>query len=53
VEKYIKACLVLSRVGFRKTHNIGELAALLPEDFAPDISAEEGELLSDYAVLTR
>ena len=53
VEKYIKACLVLHRIVFRKTHDVSELVALLPSQYAPDLAKEEQEQLSEYAVIAR
>lgn len=53
VEKYIKACLVLRRIDFPRTHNIAELVNLLPDDCRPQLPVEEQERLSAYAVVTR
>jgi HEPN domain-containing protein len=53
VEKYLKALLVLRGIEFRRIHDIGALVALLPEDLRPDLSVEEQEQLTDYAVTTR
>jgi len=53
VEKYIKACLVLHRVDFPRTHNIAELINLLPSDCRPQLPVDEQERLSAYAVIAR
>ena len=53
VEKYIKALLVWRSVAFPKVHDIGELMQLLPSDVVLPLSADEQELLTDYAVGTR
>jgi len=53
VEKYLKALLVLRARDFPKTHDVGELAALLPPKLRSHFSAEEQRMLSAYATLTR
>lgn len=53
VEKYLKALLVLRARDFPKTHDVGELAALLPPRVRPRLSAEEQRMLSVYATITR
>jgi HEPN domain-containing protein len=53
IEKYIKAYLVLSRIGFPKTHQISELSRLLPQSSRPDLAEEDEKRLSDYAVAIR
>ncbi len=53
VEKYLKAVLVAYSIDFSRTHQIAQLLALVPENSRPMLSAEEQELLTDYAVTTR
>jgi HEPN domain-containing protein len=53
VEKYLKALLVFRARDFPKTHDVGELAALLPPKLRPRFSVEEQRMLSVYATLTR
>ena len=53
VEKYLKALLVWRCIRFPKTHSIGELVRLVPQDGRPGFSPEEQERLTDYAAATR
>lgn len=53
VEKYTKALLVWHGIEFSWVHDIGALIALLPERSRPDLTPEEQERLTDYAVTTR
>lgn len=53
VEKYTKALLVWHGIEFSWVHDIGTLIALLPERSRPDLTPEEQERLTDYAVTTR
>ena len=53
IEKYLKASLVVHGIDFGRTHHVSVLMGLLPEDLRPDLSAEEQERLTDYAVTTR
>ena len=53
VEKYLKALLVLRGTEFPRTHHISVLLALLPASLRPDLTPEEQERLTDYAVSTR
>jgi HEPN domain-containing protein len=53
VEKYLKALLVWRCIRFPKTHSIGELVRLVPQDGRPQISPEEQERLTDYAAVAR
>lgn len=53
VEKYLKALVVYENKDFSKTHYISALIDLLPANIRPDLSPEEQELLTDYAVSTR
>lgn len=53
VEKYVKALLVWRAIDFPRIHDIGELAALLPDDLSLPLTAEEQEGLTDYAVVSR
>lgn len=53
VEKYLKALLVALGTEFSRTHHIGGLMELLPPPFRPDLTPEEQELLTDYAVTMR
>jgi HEPN domain-containing protein len=53
VEKYLKAVLVLKQIPFPKTHDIEQIAALLPSVFLPALSEAEMDLLTDYAAPAR
>jgi HEPN domain-containing protein len=53
VEKYLKAVLVLKGVDFPKTHDIGRILALFPEDVRVPLTAEEQRTLTNYATVTR
>jgi HEPN domain-containing protein len=49
VEKYLKAILVWNGIEFPKTHNISELAALIPVVARPLLNDEEKDRLTEYA----
>lgn len=53
IEKYLKALLVFKNLDFRKTHDICELMATLPQELQPDLSGWEQDLLTDYATDAR
>ena len=53
VEKYLKALLILHGIEFSRIHHISALVALLPVRVRPDLTPEEQERLTDYAVSTR
>jgi HEPN domain-containing protein len=53
VEKYIKAFLVSAGIDFPKTHDIGELRALMPRNSQPALSIEQERSLTEYATATR
>lgn len=53
VEKYLKGLLVWRCIRFPKTHSIGELLRLVPQDARPALSTEEQERLTDFAAATR
>jgi len=53
VEKYLKALLVCHGIEFGRIHHLSTLLALLPEAVRPDLSPEEQERLTEYAVTTR
>ncbi|MEW6753240.1 MAG: HEPN domain-containing protein [Candidatus Latescibacterota bacterium] len=53
VEKYVKALLVWRSVPFPRTHDTGELVALLPADVPLPATAVEQETLTDHATHTR
>ena len=53
VEKYLKALLVLNDVEFGRTHHISALLALLPPNIRPEMTPEEQERFTEYAVTTR
>ena len=53
VEKYLKALLVFKNIDFRKTHDICELMAMLPQELQPALSGSEQDLLTDYATDSR
>ncbi len=52
-EKYFKAALTNMGRDFPRTHDIGELVALVPVKQRPKLSPEEQRLLTDYAVTMR
>lgn len=52
-EKYIKALLILHSINFPRTHDIGELVALLPTDIGFSATAEEKQELTDHATVSR
>jgi len=53
VEKYLKALLVLNDVEFGRTHHISALLTLLPPSIRPQMTPEEQERFTEYAVTTR
>ena len=53
VEKYLKALLMLLDVDFPKSHDLGELLKLLPQDKNIPLTIHEAEELTDYAVSAR
>ncbi len=53
VEKCLKALLVAQGTEFRKTHDLGELAVLLPAGLRPSLENEEQDRLTEYATVTR
>jgi HEPN domain-containing protein len=53
VEKYLKALLVLNNVEFGRTHHISALLTLLPPSIRPEMTPEEQERFTEYAVTTR
>lgn len=53
VEKYFKALLVLNDVEFGRTHHISALLTLLPPSIRPQMTPEEQERFTEYAVTTR
>lgn len=53
VEKYIKALLTLLDVDFPKSHDLGELLKLLPQNRNVPLTVHEAEILTDYAVSAR
>ena len=53
VEKYLKVILVWNRTEFPKTHNISELAALIPKVVRPPLTNEEQDRLTEYATVMR
>jgi HEPN domain-containing protein len=53
VEKYTKALLVSQGTAFRKTHDLGELTALLPPRLRPSLDDKERDRLTEYATITR
>jgi len=53
VEKYITALLVWHGTEFSRIHHISALLELLPPRFRCDLTPEEQERLTDYAVTTR
>jgi len=53
VEKYLKALLTLLDIEFPKSHDLGELLKLLPQDNSVPLTIHEAEKLTDYAVSAR
>ena len=53
VEKAIKAVLVANKIPIIKSHNIGALIKLLPENIKRLPELNEAMSLTDYAVLSR
>lgn len=53
VEKYLKALLTLLDIDFPKSHDLGELLKLLPQDKSVPLTIHEAEKLTDYAVSAR
>jgi len=53
VEKYVKALLVLHGIEFSWIHHISALIEILPMRVRPEMTPEEQERLTDYAVTTR
>jgi HEPN domain-containing protein len=53
VEKCLKALLVTQGTGFKKTHDIEELVALLPPRLRPSLDDKEQDRLTEYATVTR
>jgi HEPN domain-containing protein len=53
VEKYVKAVLVLQGIDFPKTHDLENLAGLLPGRVRLSLSAEEQGRLTEYATGAR
>jgi len=53
VEKYLKALLVLRNVEFSRIHHLSVLIERLPADIRIDLTPEEQERLTDYAVTAR
>lgn len=53
VEKYLKTLLILRGVTVPRTHDLAELAGILPKDIALGVSAEAIASLTPYAVQSR
>jgi HEPN domain-containing protein len=53
IEKYAKALLASQGRDFRRTHDIGELIALLPARLRPALDEKEQDRLTEYATVTR
>ncbi|MBN2316315.1 MAG: HEPN domain-containing protein [Sedimentisphaerales bacterium] len=53
VEKYLKALLITQGKEFPRTHDLGELMALLPPRLQPSLDNEDLDKLTDYATVTR
>jgi len=53
VEKCLKALLVCQGIEFGRIHHLSTLLALLPEALRPNLTPEEQERLTEYAVTTR
>ena len=52
-EKYLKARLVMAGIEFPRTHNIATIVSLLPSHVRPDLSENDQNFLTVYAVQTR
>lgn len=52
-EKYLKALLIINDVEFPRTHQLSTLLALIPAPVRPELTPEEQEALTEYAVTTR
>ncbi len=53
IEKYIKALLVLNAIEFGRTHQLSKLLALVPSSIRPQMTPEEQERFTEFAVITR
>ncbi len=53
IEKYLKALLICSGTDFPKTHDLGELTALLPEAVDLVLTVEDQRRLTAYATVMR
>ncbi|MCB0240994.1 MAG: HEPN domain-containing protein, partial [Anaerolineae bacterium] len=53
VEKYLKAMLVLHDMQVPHVHDVRLLVDRLPSDVQPDLTPEERERMTEYAVTTR
>ncbi|MGD0092417.1 MAG: HEPN domain-containing protein [Planctomycetota bacterium] len=53
VEKYLKGLLFAQGVDFPRVHEITALMALVPERVRPELSVDEQERLTDFAVIVR
>lgn len=53
IEKYLKALLIFHDVDFGRTHHISALIRLLPGNTELNLTVEEQERLTDYAVTAR
>jgi HEPN domain-containing protein len=53
VEKCLKALLVAQGTGFKKTHDLEGLMALLPPRLRPSLDDKEQDRLTEYATITR
>jgi HEPN domain-containing protein len=52
-EKYLKALLALHAIEFPKSHDLGELAALLAPEIRLPLTPREEETLTQYATSSR
>ena len=52
-EKAIKAVLLANNIPFPRTHHIGTLLDLLPQNIAPPHEIQDSAILTDYAVISR
>ena len=53
IEKYLKALLVYENIDFIKTHSLKTLMDQIHPNIRPDLSTEEQEIITNYAVFTR
>ena len=53
IEKYMKAVLVMNRIGFPKTHDLNAIFRLMPESTRPEMDELVRRRFTDYATVLR